>query len=106
MQSRQLHLPALRLHAYARALLDHRRLRLSRIAQGTLPPGTYVYGDYCSGEIFAWDGAPQTLLLDTAMNISSFGEDEQGELYVVDLGGTVSRIDWIPATCLTSIACS
>ena len=30
------------------------------------------------------------------MNISSFGEDEQGELYVVDLGGTVSRI--APAT--------
>jgi hypothetical protein len=26
------------------------------------------------------------------MNISSFGEDEQGEIYVVNLGGTVSRI--------------
>ena len=34
----------------------------------------------------------QTLLLDTAMSISSFGEDEQGELYVVDLNGSVSRI--------------
>ena len=32
------------------------------------------------------------VLLDTTMNISSFGEDEQGELYVVDLGGTLSRI--------------
>ncbi|MBK8738082.1 MAG: hypothetical protein IPM02_00345 [Betaproteobacteria bacterium] len=63
-----------------------------RGAQGALPPGTYVYGDYCTGEIFAWDGAAQTRLLDTGMNISSFGEDEQGELYVVDLGGTVSRI--------------
>ena len=40
----------------------------------------------CSGEIFPWNGA-QTLLLDTAMSISSFGEDEQGELYVVDLKG-------------------
>jgi hypothetical protein len=31
-------------------------------------------------------------LLDTALNISSFGEDESGELYVVGLGGTVSKI--------------
>ena len=46
----------------------------------------------CSGEIFAWDGTAQTVLLDTPLNISSFGEDEQGEIYVVDLGGSVSRI--------------
>jgi len=26
-------------------------------------------------------------VMDTAMNISSFGEDERGELYVVDAGG-------------------
>jgi hypothetical protein len=51
-----------------------------------------VYGDYCSGEIFAWDGSTQSVLLDTTLNISSFGEDEAGELYVVNLGGTVSRI--------------
>ena len=63
-----------------------------RGSQGTLPSGTFVYGDYCTGEIFAWDGARQTLLLDTALNISSFGEDGQGELYVVHLGGTVSKI--------------
>jgi glucose/arabinose dehydrogenase len=63
-----------------------------RGGQAALPVGTYVYGDYCSGEIFAWDGATQTVLLDTTLNISSFGEDEQGELYVVNLGGTVSRI--------------
>ena len=36
-------------------------------------------------------GAPN-LLLDTALNISSFGEDEAGEIYVVGLGGTVHRI--------------
>ena len=63
-----------------------------RGSQGALPDGTYVYGDYCSGEIFAWDGSTASTLLDTAMNISSFGEDESGELYVVDLGGSVSRI--------------
>ena len=56
-------------------------------SRGTLPPGTYVYGDFCTGEIFVWNGATQALLLDTSMSIASFGEDEQGELYVVDLGG-------------------
>jgi len=63
-----------------------------RGAQNALPAGTYVYGDYCSGEIFGWNGASQSLLADTALNVSSFGEDEQGEIYVVDLGGSVSRI--------------
>jgi len=59
----------------------------------TFPTGTYVYGDYCSGEIFAWDGSTQTVLTDTALSISSFGEDEQGELYVVNIsGGSISRI--------------
>ena len=60
--------------------------------QNAVPTGRYIYGDYCSGEILSWDGATQTLLLDTAMLISSFGEDEQGELYVVDLNGSVSKI--------------
>jgi Glucose / Sorbosone dehydrogenase/Putative binding domain, N-terminal len=68
-----------------------------RGSQGALPPGTYVYGDYCTGEILAWDGSTQSVLLDTAMNISSFGEDQAGELYVVNLGGTVSRIASSPS---------
>ena len=63
-----------------------------RGSQGALPAGTYVYADYCTGEIFGWNGSSQSLLLDTAMNISSFGEDEAGELYVVGLGGTVHKI--------------
>jgi len=69
---------------------------------GTLPGGTYVYGDYCSGEIFAWDGREQRLLLDTDLSISSFGEDEQGELYVINLEGTVSRI--VTPSCRSTIA--
>src|SRR5439155_27189842 len=39
-----------------------------------------------------WDGRAQSILLDTTLNISSFGEDEEGELYVVNLGGSVSKI--------------
>jgi glucose/arabinose dehydrogenase len=57
----------------------------------TFPPGSYIYGDYCTGEIFMWNGTTQQLLMDTSMNISSFGEDEWGELYVVDLGGSVFK---------------
>jgi hypothetical protein len=55
-----------------------------------------VYGDFCTGEIFqlfpAMSGGAETLLLDTSLSISSFGEDEAGEIYVVGLGGTVDRI--------------
>jgi Viral BACON domain len=51
-----------------------------------------VFGDYCSGEVFSWNGSTQNVLLDTTMNISSFGEDQQGELLVVGLGGIISRL--------------
>lgn len=58
--------------------------------------GTYLYADFVTGRIWGlrrsgseWDNAE---LLDTGMNIASFGEDEQGELYVVDLNGTISRL--------------
>jgi hypothetical protein len=67
-----------------------------RGSRGTLPAGVYVYGDFCSGEIFAANSDLQAVLLYTAMNIASFGEDEFGELYVVDRGGTVSRLDGTP----------
>lgn len=64
-----------------------------RGSQGAIPSGNYVYGDYCSGEILSWNGSVQSVLLDTTQRVSSFGEDEQGELYVVDItGGAVSRI--------------
>ena len=63
-----------------------------RGAQAAVPGGTYVFGDYCSGEILAWNGKTQSVLLPTALNIASFGEDEQGEIYVVALQGSVSRL--------------
>ena len=58
----------------------------------TFTPGTYIFADFCTGEIFRLNGTTPTLLLDTSLGISSFGEDEAGELYVVDLGGSVFRI--------------
>jgi glucose/arabinose dehydrogenase len=59
---------------------------------GTLPVGTYVFADFCTGEIFVLQNGAVQLLLDTSLNIASFGEDEAGELYVVGLGGTVHRL--------------
>ena len=54
--------------------------------------GTYVFGDYCSGRIMGLiDGQPHDLLA-SGFRISSFGEDEEGELYVVDHGGGIYRI--------------
>jgi hypothetical protein len=57
--------------------------------------GTYVYGDYCSRRIFfatlgagGWSTAQWQL---APASISSFGEDESGELYVVLFDGTVRR---------------
>ena len=34
----------------------------------------------------------QTLLLDTGLTIASFGEDESGEIYVVNINGSIHRI--------------
>jgi glucose/arabinose dehydrogenase len=57
-----------------------------------LPQGTYAYGDYCSGEIFTWNGSTSSVLLDTTAALDSFGEDEAGEIDVVDIAGSVTRL--------------
>jgi hypothetical protein len=62
-----------------------------RGSQATFNPGTYLFADFCTGEIFKFEGGVQSLLFDTTINIASFGEDEAGEIYVVGLGGTVHK---------------
>jgi len=57
-----------------------------------LPAGAYIYGDYCTGEMFMLNDGVATMILSTGLNISSFGEDEAGEPYVVHLGGSIHRI--------------
>lgn len=52
------------------------------------PWGAYIYGDYIGGQIWALEETSagvwkNRLLLGTNLRISSFGEDEQGEIYVV-----------------------
>lgn len=59
--------------------------------------GAYLFADYCSGEIWLVDrgasrGVTPRLAIDTSSRITSFGEDEAGELYVTDADGTVARI--------------
>ncbi|RTZ72517.1 MAG: glucose dehydrogenase [Gammaproteobacteria bacterium] len=57
--------------------------------------GRYVFADFCSGNIWFARQSGRTwtsrLWRTTGLNISSFGEDEQGNLYVVDLGGGVYK---------------
>jgi uncharacterized repeat protein (TIGR03806 family) len=60
--------------------------------------GRYLFGDFGSGRIWAWlaESAAQprqaTELLDSTLGISSFGEGNDGELYVVNYAGTLHRI--------------
>jgi len=74
-------------------------------------PGTYFFADYCSGQIwsFRYDGSNITEFTDRTAelapdsgyvisDISSFGEDGSGELYIVDLGGEVFKIVPVPQT--------
>jgi glucose/sorbosone dehydrogenase len=59
--------------------------------------GIYFYGDYCTGTI--WGATQQSdgtwssqKLLSSRLKISSFGEDMNGELYVIDLNGVVYQV--------------
>ncbi len=57
----------------------------------------YVYGDFCSGRIWGFvreEGVWQTsLLADSDLRITSFGEDQAGNLYVIDFeSGTIYEI--------------
>jgi glucose/arabinose dehydrogenase len=57
--------------------------------------GHYLLGDYCSGVLWTVQpsrGHALAQLMDTGHNVSSFGEDEAGELYVVDHGGRVLKV--------------
>jgi hypothetical protein len=58
--------------------------------------GIYIYADYCIGTIWGLqrditDWVNQELK-DTPYLISSFGEDEDGELYLTDLNGALYQI--------------
>jgi len=63
--------------------------------------GTYIYGDFCTGRMWGLDAATAISdgtaaavdLLETEIQLSSFGQDEDGELYAVDLRGAIHRLE-------------
>jgi glucose/arabinose dehydrogenase len=69
------------------------------VYRGAMPEwqGVYLYGDYCSGRVWGLLRNPQggwmhAQLFETGTRISSFGEDENGEVYLVDHGGRVYNL--------------
>ena len=59
--------------------------------------GRYLFGDFISGRIWSIPGGMggmrrPKLMLKTSLAIASFGEDDQGELYIADLGGRLFKI--------------
>ncbi|GJQ35200.1 MAG: glucose dehydrogenase [Anaerolineaceae bacterium] len=65
------------------------------VYRGSMPEwyGVYVYGDYCSGTIWGLipvDGQWQSqVMFEAVATITSFGEDESGELYFSSDNGSV-----------------
>ena len=59
--------------------------------------GVYVYGDFCTSQVFGLryaDGevVEHKLLADTGLRIASFGQDNDGELYVLSQGEGIYRL--------------
>ncbi len=62
--------------------------------------GTYFYADFCTAFVRTFEvsagtavnHADVTAAFGGINSISSFGEDARGELYVIDLGGTIRRV--------------
>ena len=59
--------------------------------------GAYLFADFCTGNVWAIDAAADqvpepTVVGETGRSISSFGEGEDGEVYVTDLGGELLRL--------------
>ena len=60
--------------------------------------GIYLFGDYCSGIVWgliqpfsgAWE---QQQLFETGARISSFAQDLQGDVYLIDLNGSISKLE-------------
>jgi hypothetical protein len=58
--------------------------------------GVYVFADYCSGLVFTLQVDEGTttpkVVLESGRAISAFGTDEDGEIYVAGIEGTVHRV--------------
>jgi glucose/arabinose dehydrogenase len=59
--------------------------------------GVYIYGDFCQGNVWGLlkmaDGSWENELLHKVQGfITSFGQDEEGEVYLVDLSGKIYKL--------------
>ena len=59
--------------------------------------GAYIYGDFCSGRIWALrhDGAQVTEhleIVDSALRISSFGQEQSGEILILSFDNKIYRL--------------
>ncbi|MEM9076686.1 MAG: PQQ-dependent sugar dehydrogenase [Bacteroidota bacterium] len=78
---------------------NDRSITGGHVYRGNLSPtleGNYVYADFIDGRIWALDASANnpegTLLLDSNLNISSFGIDAQNELYICAFDGSIYRL--------------
>lgn len=60
--------------------------------------GAYIYGDFCSGKIWAlrYDGARVTehlKLADSGTSISAFGEDQHGEIFILSFDKKIYKME-------------
>ncbi len=60
--------------------------------------GVYLFGDYCTGNVWGLLRAPdgswqQARLFENVGRITSFGEDDTGEVYLTDHAGKVLRLE-------------
>jgi glucose/arabinose dehydrogenase len=58
--------------------------------------GIYIYGDYCSGKVWALiqvnDQWQSQVMFETGVTITSFGQDEAGEIYLASDNGNVYNL--------------
>jgi len=68
------------------------------VYRGMIPEwnGIYIYGDYCSGKVWALiqsDGQSQSqVMFETGVTITSFGQDESGEIYLASDNGNIYHL--------------
>ena len=56
--------------------------------------GDFIYGDYCSGKVWALDlaSARNDLLLDDFEGLTAVRTGPDGEVYILEAGGAISRL--------------
>ncbi len=95
--------------------IDHSRIAAitgGYVYRGAAMPqlaGTYLFGDFVSGRIYAYTpGQPPssaTVIFESAFALASFAEDPDGELYAIDWAtGNIARLVWGAAAGASSVA--